>query len=388
MTSRRKSSRSLSLRTSSFIRLIRPFRPRSVHVPRTERGALPDRLQPAVSDPQINMSASKEKGRILDAAGRIITQAPDRDSDDVEYVTSPQVIQCAASSGVKPAPNLNYSPQLGHPNYSVKPGYIGNPLILEPPEPIYSATKVFNTATLGQNVTSTGKRSLSPLLQRAGSVAAGRADSIRPLWGGGGGTLRRGLLGRSAVSYQNLSPSAGELFSPVGEVAGRDTRNGSVDRPPAAPSTALCRSFAAQGNRSTTNVAWLVGATTKPQPQEHHIDILDSHIQPPSHLEVAPLVQMGYSLARSKTVSDIPLWAQEAVNPPPAPQSVAAAEPGLAAATPHTTGSLRSKVVKHRTLLGSSSRLYKFSQSLSSLTTLGSESRTSTWDRALPANTR
>ena len=39
-------------------------------------------------------------------------------------------------------------------------------------------------------------------------------------------------------------------------------------------------------------------------------------------------------------------------------------------------GSLKSRVVRQRTLLGSSSRMYKFSQSLSSLTTITSADST------------
>ena len=52
--------------------------------------------------------------------------------------------------------------------------------------------------------------------------------------------------------------------------------------------------------------------------------------------------------------------------------------------TVSTTGSTRSRIVRHKTLLGSSSRLYKFSQSMSSLNTITSaESRGSTlrWEK-------
>ena len=116
---------------------------------------------------------------------------------------------------------------------------------------------------------------------------------------------------------------------------------------------------------------------------------------------------MGYSLARSKTVSDLPFWAEEVRDQVAADRNMSSDHTkqvtsdmvkrnmssdrgtlyskGLAAATVSTMGSLKSKIVRHKTLLGSSSRLYKFSQSLSSLTTITSESRpasaTSTFSR-------
>ena len=100
--------------------------------------------------------------------------------------------------------------------------------------------------------------------------------------------------------------------------------------------------------------------------------------------------RMGYSLARSKTVSDIPLLARNSgsdsveitnrLKPPPSSDkgiggmspimnnnnnnkndSVNGSTANLSS-TPLFVkrGSLRSKVVKHSTLLGSASRLYKF----------------------------
>ena len=95
---------------------------------------------------------------------------------------------------------------------------------------------------------------------------------------------------------------------------------------------------------------------------------------------------MGYSLARSKTVSDLPGWAQTGSKVKRKHSSVSdyssqdmtASKSNISTlGTVSTLGSLRSKIVRHKTLLGSSSRLYKFSQSLSSLTTLGTESRAS-----------
>ena len=167
-------------------------------------------------------------------------------------------------------------------------------------------------------------------------------------------------LGRSAVSYQNISPSA-DIFT-------GDRRN----------------PFQADGNKSTTNVAWLVGASPGPVVESltsHHIDITaQDQVQPPSHLAVAPITPdmspgpgggSGYSLARSKTISDLPQWAHGDRRPSSSPDM----SPVSTLGTVSTLGSLRSKIVRHKTLLGSSSRLYKFSQSLSSLTTLGSESR-------------
>ena len=136
-----------------------------------------------------------------------------------------------------------------------------------------------------------------------------------------------------------------------------------------------------------------------------HIDIVDTVA--PSPLAVAPLAmnpRMGYSLSRSKTVSDIPFYGdksggseasvasdsnpvtrhtrqqspvkrtQSSVSVTPV-SSVADMSTLSTQATVSTQGSARSKVVRHKTLLGSSSRLYKFSQSLSSLTTITSDSR-------------
>merc|ERR1719320_1068184 len=204
-----------------------------------------------------------------------------------------------------------------------------------------------------------------------------------------------------------------------------------------------------------------LGAARKAE-ENHHIDIRDQDLQPPSHLAVAPIIaastssnspltvtsnssdsllspsslfancstpspspsqkrqekvtpvkpnvnsiKMGYSLSRSKTVSDLPFWADEVCDQVAGDRNNSRDQAkqvtsemvkrnmcsdrgtlyskGLAAATVSTMGSLKSKIVRHKTLLGSSSRLYKFSQSLSSLTTITSESRpasaTSTFSR-------
>lgn len=162
--------------------------------------------------------------------------------------------------------------------------------------------------------------------------------------------------------------------------------------------------FRAEDNKSTTNVAWLVGAAggVAQDSAPRHIDIVDTVA--PSPLAVAPLAmnpRMGYSLSRSKTVSDIPFYGdkgggseasdsnpvtrhtrqqspvkrtQSSVSVTPV-SSVADMSTLSTQATVSTQGSVRSKVVRHKTLLGSSSRLYKFSQSLSSLTTITSDSR-------------
>ena len=329
------------------------------------------RLQSALSDSHLNTSSNYRQAKLLDKHGRIIINSP-------EY------------SPIHPR-NMSRS----NPNLSV-----------------------LNTSRLSQY----NERGTVPNWME---VSAPRT--------------RPGLLGRSAVSYQNISPS-GNIFG--------ETNKDSVESYPSS-------SFAAEGNKCTTNVAWLVGSTHphspqhpivvgstyphqqqspivvgaaySPQQHQHHIDILE--LQSPSHLEVAPLnkpglanqltnkpglntkvtnlpensnkpVKMGYSLARSKTVSDIPLWARatdsDKTNPQPNQQAPTivpdleelGSESGLAAGTMVTMGSLKSRIVKHRTLLGSSSRLYKFSQSLSSLTTLGSTSRTSTWDRNLDPHNR
>ena len=210
-------------------------------------------------------------------------------------------------------------------------------------------------------------------------------DHNRQSWSAASSTL----LGRSAVSYQNISPSGNIFTDSVTVTVPPDRRN----------------PFRAEGEKSTTNVAWLVGASPGPALVEslttHHIDITaQDHLQPPSHLAVAPLNteegtsssrrRMGYSLARSKTVSDLPGWEggqaqtgrkvarkDSSVSEYTGPDLTASKTNVSTLGTVSTMGSLRSKIVRHKTLLGSSSRLYKFSQSLSSLTTLGTESRAS-----------
>ena len=226
MTSRRKSAgRSLSLRTSNFIKLMKPFRPTTQLIPESE-----GELQGAVSDPNINITYQQGvHQKIIDKEGRIITNSPD----------------------------LTYIPKYksnGVPRY----------------DPPVRNRSVLDTAWLGQ-----------PRPPSTGSVR------------------RRGLMmGRCAVSYQNLSP-AGDIFAK--EPGQKLARVGEHKE----ESSLTCSSFSSDGSRPTTNVGWLVG-TSKPvdkaQP-DHHIDILE--LQPPSHLEVAPLTnikEMGYSLSRSKTV--------------------------------------------------------------------------------------
>jgi hypothetical protein len=204
-------------------------------------------------------------------------------------------------------------------------------------------------------------------------------------------TKGAGLVGRAAVSYQNISPEGG-LFG--GEAAGPGYRGpGRVARggePPGGFSDA---------NKSTTNVAWLVGSSRREE-ADHHIDIRDEgDLQPPSHLAVAPIPgpapapgpERGYMLARSKTVADLPCWADtQGSSPSSTPERGSSSESSerlyskgpTSTATVSTLGSLRSKIVRHKTLLGSSSRLYKFSQSLSSLTTIASgDSRSSSLSR-------
>ena len=200
--------------------------------------------------------------------------------------------------------------------------------------------------------------------------------------------------------------------------------------------------FRSGGDKSTTNVAWLVGAATGPiDDSQHHIDIVTpDKILPPPYLAVTPLQvktpaqpplqppaynsppkvtttlpKMGYSLCRSKTVSDIPCWTGDNVNNDTSDHKVTkvnrvkqrqvvrrnmssvsvmsetmgstgdmstmtvTSDTMSTLGTVSTTGSTRSRIVRHKTLLGSSSRLYKFSQSMSSLNTITSaESRGST----------
>merc|ERR1719232_945527 len=142
------------------------------------------------------------------------------------------------------------------------------------------------------------------------------------------------MLGRSAVSYQNISPSS-DIFSGSGNcvnyvlssnINGTLRNTKSLNRPG--------YGFKAEDNKGTTNVAWLVGAARglTSEDSSHHLDIdTQDSVLPPPHLAVAPLtnlvtsvnnnsnqvvtsvnnnnnIRMGYSLCRSKTVSDIPCW--------------------------------------------------------------------------------
>ena len=138
-----------------------------------------------------------------------------------------------------------------------------------------------------------------------------------------------------------------------------------------------------------------------------------NHQQPPQNLPIT----MGYTLARSKTISDIPQWATEndnakseksendnryfnkvksvgthSTNSTQTNDSILDLNSSLDGSTYalqmgghiSTNGSLKSRIVKQRTLLRSQARLYKFSQSLSSLTTVGTESsRASSCDRGV-----
>jgi len=200
----------------------------------------------------------------------------------------------------------------------------------------------------------------------------------------------RGLLTRCAVSYQNIGP-AGEIFgdaAPPGRgsfISGSssDSSSGSFSTPPTSTPEG---SLGARSGAVTTNVAWLVGAKKaagkeNPPPSamiktmtpsgQHHIDIReDGVLMAPNHLAVAPLdgelrvspaegqsqAGGGYMLARSHTIGNLPLWAQdlqgeESLPRPQPPSAVvlqldegtAAGEPPMAA-TLSTRGSLRSKI--------------------------------------------
>jgi len=222
---------------------------------------------------------------------------------------------------------------------------------------------------------------------------------------------QRGLLTRCAVSYQNIGP-AGEIF---GDSAppGRSSLTSSDESYLGAFSSPTPEgSLVAKGGAVTTNVAWLVGAkktagkenpplsavtkTMAPSGQ-HHIDICEGGaLMAPAHLAVAPLdgdlrvspadghspavggyeghlpavggyegqspAVGGYMLARSHTVGNLPLWAQDLQGeeslPRPHPPQYAAvlqAEEGAAvgepptAATLSTRGSLRSKIGRKET---------------------------------------
>ena len=357
MASRRKPStkRSLSLRSSSFIRLISPFRGSRA----TREGAESPPPSPregralhgALSDSQL---ASWDKRRTVEQ------EAPWVSTQDLQF------------KGPASAP-----PWASHQNL-VTPRCPG-------------------TGTL--------------LRRQNASWANAAAEAA---W-----TRTKGaaLLGRSAVSYQNIGPT-GELFGAQ-----------EATPPPVQRGQGRMREGFSEGNKSTTNVAWLVGSNRRGEEADHHIDIPDQgDLQPPSHLAVAPILpasprlgvqalggnkspppsssgtpsppaptaqapkqqaptrQAGYTLARSSTVSDLPFWAHK--EPAGREERSSSSSERLytrgptSQATVSTLGSLKSKIVRHKTLLGSSSRLYKFSQSLSSLTTITSgDSRTSTLSR-------
>ena len=349
MATRRKPSsakRSLSLRSSSFIRLISPFRGASRAVregaesnppsPFPVRGSV---LQAALSDSQLDAWARPQE-------------------KEVQWVSQQE---------------LRFRGPLGQGDLRASQGELG-------PRrgPGEGALRTPGTGTL----------------QRRAHASWANAE-VEAEWER---TKGAALLGRTAVSYQNLSPTGGLWQGEGSPEASQRSRAGF-----------------AEDNKSTTNVAWLVGSSRREQEEEHHIDIRDEgELQPPSHLAVAPLAsprlgvqalqrkvspsqtpsppssappsrQQGYSLARSKTVSDMPFWAhgdrrqERGVSSSSERLYVKAA---TSQATVSTLGSLRSRIVRHKTLLGSSSRLYKFSQSLSSLTTITSgDSRASTLSR-------
>jgi hypothetical protein len=228
---------------------------------------------------------------------------------------------------------------------------------------------------------------------------------------------QRGLLTRCAVSYQNIGP-AGEIFGDFLAPPGRSSLTSSDESYSGAFSSPTPEgSLGAKSGAVTTNVSWLVGAKKAPGKEnpplsaltktmapsgQHHIDICEGGaIMAPAHLAVAPLdgdlrvplaeghspavggyeghspavggyeghspavggyeahspAVGGYMLARSHTVGNLPLWAQDLqgeeslprTQPPqyaavlPAEEGAAAGEPPTAA-TLSTRGSLRSKI--------------------------------------------
>ena len=191
----------------------------------------------------------------------------------------------------------------------------------------------------------------------------------------------RGMLTRCAVSYQNISPS-GEIFNSDSQPQGSCSSDSSDSSGAfSAPESGLTTARVAA---ATTNVAWLVGATVTAKKEsamvvaerpganmsQHHIDIRENgDLVAPAHLAVAPLSAGeagrpgGYSLARSQTVSNLPLWAEDLTSTESLPQATAhpsyayQAEQRADSATPHaeiggtaatlsTRGSLRSKIGK------------------------------------------
>lgn len=128
--------------------------------------------------------------------------------------------------------------------------------------------------------------------------------------------------------------------------------------------------FAAGPNKSTTNVAWLVGGVGS-----HHIDILEDP-QPPSHLNVKDHNDMetgtevdhpqshesnqrAYTLSRSKSVCDI-----QGMN-----TSMSSISTSTRSLKRDKSTQSKGKIVRNRTILGSFPLFYKLSQSLSSLNT-------------------
>ena len=423
MTSRRSKKRSVSLRTSSFIRLISPFRQKSVAGlacdPKVEK--FPGRvsgLQTAFSDTQLNISC-KSNNPLGNVDNSIAYSGPQR-KNPRENVLNPEHTWTSQQ-------------ELSQNNARKDPQALRGVCISD--LNLNSDKNLVDTSWLGSG--------------------QGSGTDLPPgNWSGGTGI---GLLGRTAVSYQNISPT-GDIFGEC--VVGGGGDNAAIDKAHSARARPT-QGFNADANKSTTNVAWLVGAARKAD-ENHHIDIRDQDLQPPSHLAVAPIIaastssnspltvtsnssdsllspsslfancstpspspsqkrqekvtpvkpnvnsiKMGYSLSRSKTVSDLPFWADEVRDQVAGDRNNSREQAkqvtsemvkrnmcsdrgtlyskGLAAATVSTMGSLKSKIVRHKTLLGSSSRLYKFSQSLSSLTTITSESRpasaTSTFSR-------
>lgn len=396
MATRRKSKRSLSLRTASFIRLLTPFgnggdkmlpggklsgsaQLTAMAAVREESSQL---LHPAMSDSQLHVGANsvesyRRRQQIVDSSGRIIIEV-----------------------------TINKHALIHMLRLML--------LYLQGPWEGGGGMTASQLATWAQLPAARSQPNLDTL------VEPGRQSCLDTSWlaqepHSGAPPGRRGLLSRCAVSYQNISPS-GEIFG-SGQMPCKGFTSGSSSDSSgafsAAPEVGLLAS--AGGERAaTTNVAWLVGATTaasaaKKEPMAtagttassaglHHIDIRErGDLVVPAHLAVAPLAgdkhlgrsaghasvsadkQLpvgggteerpvgGYSLARSQTIGNLPLWAQDlqgADSPPPpwgrstaygdqwqrglplstVHAAAAAAGSGTAAATLSTRGSLRSKI--------------------------------------------
>ena len=425
MSTKKKIKRSLSQRSLGFTKFMSPFKSTSGTIP--EHAVISSGMLSAVSDPQLNIQDFNKQ--VIDKNGRIITSSPDINGNNVVYNFKILEQKCV--------PDTFLASRLS-----------------------YSNGAFIDTARYGKLTAGSAQR----------SITAARLAGLRP-----------------TVSYQNLSPN-GEAFSKerVGLISAGGTSVGKcttnvawlvgakslehsssehhIDivneldhQPPTNLEVAPLFDNTKGKSENSYDVYDDDAAKHKEEVLKTTVELYkvseskceDSSSTTKSHQSVQSghnswkvepnniklAATMGYSLARSKTISDIPQWAthnqqkkqknvklgyknyeylnkvsssglntlssnstqtsdsiidlaSSSINSSSCslqavPNSLQAGPNSLQAGHISTNGSLKSRIVKQRTLLRSQTRLYKFSQSLSSLNTLGTEeSRASSCDRS------